>query len=149
MDKFSILICYLVINLCHKYWDIKPPNEFFTNEKVINEIAYQAILDSIYKRLPQQDEPIGVLLSGGLDSGTIASILKKIFGRGVIAYTIVFEDAETLSEIANARRISEWLEIPLKVISITPKDLIEPIMNILEFDELVCGIVRTSATFYF
>ena len=51
----------------------------------------QKLIDSVKLRL-MSDRKIGCLLSGGLDSSLIASILAKHFGKKINTFTIGFEE---------------------------------------------------------
>jgi asparagine synthase (glutamine-hydrolysing) len=57
------------------------------------------------------DEPVGVLLSGGLDSSIVAALLVEA-GVKVHAYTLDF-GTEGVSEFPYAEQVAEWLNIPL------------------------------------
>jgi asparagine synthase (glutamine-hydrolysing) len=69
------------------------------------------------------DEPVGICLSGGLDSSLIAALLVKA-GLKVRAYTLDFSDV-ILSETPYAERVAEYLDIPLIKIPVTAKAVIK------------------------
>lgn len=65
-------------------------------------------LERAVKRQMMADVPVGISLSGGIDSGSILALMSKYAGRGVYAFTIGFEGGkEENNEIkraeANAR----------------------------------------------
>tara|TARA_Y100001972_G_C7658189_1_gene331641 strand:- start:152 stop:1705 length:1554 start_codon:yes stop_codon:yes gene_type:complete len=67
------------------------------------------LVDSVRKRLIS-DRPIGCLLSGGLDSSLIASILSKFLkesGEKLKTFSVGFSDSEDLKY---ARRVSKYLK---------------------------------------
>jgi asparagine synthase (glutamine-hydrolysing) len=61
--------------------------------------------DAVRIRL-RSDVPLGLSLSGGLDSSVIAWILRDRFDRGVEAYSAWFEPRQQ-SEIERAERTSQ------------------------------------------
>ncbi|EHJ12103.1 asparagine synthase-related protein, partial [Crocosphaera watsonii] len=63
------------------------------------------------------NEPVGICLSGGLDSSIIAALLVKL-GVKVRAYTLEFEK-DNLSEYPYAEMVAKHLNIPLVKVSIT------------------------------
>ncbi len=65
---------------------------------------YRDTFDSSIGLRRISDVPVGVLLSGGLDSGTIAASLAKQAGSGVASFTVAFEDA-AYDETALARQV--------------------------------------------
>jgi asparagine synthetase B (glutamine-hydrolysing) len=64
----------------------------------------------------------GFMLSGGLDSSLIASIASKFLTHKPIAFSVGFEDSPDLE---NARLVAKFLNIPHKVLVITPEDCIK------------------------
>ena len=67
------------------------------------------------------NEPVGICLSGGLDSSIIAALLVKL-GVKVRAYTLEFEK-DNLSEYPYAEMVAKHLNIPLVKVSITPEKI--------------------------
>lgn len=78
------------------------------NEEQILEKIEELLTESILKR-NVADVPIGVLLSGGYDSATVAAILQKNQTKKIKTYTVGFKD-EKLDEIPQARKIAEHLK---------------------------------------
>ena len=87
----------------------------------------------------------GFMLSGGLDSSLIASIASKLLPVKPIAFSVGFEDSPDLE---NARKVAEFLDIPHKVLVITPEECINIIPEVVfaleTFDPLIirCGIAH-------
>lgn len=67
------------------------------------------------------DQPVGVFLSGGLDSSIVAALLVQA-GLKVRAYTLNFGDPD-LSEHWYAEQVAQFLNIPLQVVDVTPKQI--------------------------
>lgn len=65
------------------------------------------------------DEPVGVLLSGGLDSSIVAALLVEA-GVKVRAYTLDF-GTEGISECPYAEQVAEFLNIPLVKVDASAK----------------------------
>jgi asparagine synthase (glutamine-hydrolysing) len=67
----------------------------------------------------------GILLSGGLDSATIAATAREIAGGtlDLRAYTVVYESLIPDQDGAYARSVAEFLKIPLQCI---PMDSVQP-----------------------
>ena len=68
-----------------------------------------------------QDEPVGVLLSGGLDSSIVAALLVQA-GVKVRAYTLNFGD-RGLAEYPYAEQVADWLNIPIVKVDATPRKI--------------------------
>ncbi len=78
--------------------------------------------DSIYKQIADlNNEPVGVFLSGGLDSSIIAALLVRA-GVKVRAYSLDFGIGEG-SELSYAEGVANFLKIPLVKVAATPKQI--------------------------
>lgn len=84
-----------VENFCVKlieYWDLKEGKfEERTYEEYVKNL--KKLLEDSVKRRMISDVPIGVFLSGGIDSSVIVNIMKK-FSAKVNTFSIGFEDPE-------------------------------------------------------
>jgi asparagine synthase (glutamine-hydrolysing) len=73
-------------------------------ETELRAAAADALYDSVRAHLVA-DVPVGLFLSGGIDSGAILSIATSIGHRALNTYTVVVDDAE-YSERAQAARVA-------------------------------------------
>ena len=90
-----------------EYWDIKKDTQFdsFTEDDAIE--YFEELFSSIIEEQLIADVPLGILLSGGIDSSMISLYLSKKFrskGKDSIAYTVDFEEKE-LSEWPYSKQI--------------------------------------------
>jgi asparagine synthase (glutamine-hydrolysing) len=75
--------------------------------------------DSIHSQIGDiQNEPVGVFLSGGLDSSIVAALLVQA-GINVRAYTLDFGPAD-IPESPYAEQVAHWLKIPLTKVDAGP-----------------------------
>lgn len=72
-----------------KYWDIFP-SEYDISENTATEELDNLLNDSVRLQMVS-DVPVGVLLSGGLDSSIIAALMKKQSTNSVNSFTIKFD----------------------------------------------------------
>ncbi|BBP46511.1 asparagine synthetase B [Thiosulfatimonas sediminis] len=63
------------------------------NEEQWVEAIHQALKQAVHKRLTAADVPVGVLLSGGLDSSLLVAMLAEAGVANIKTYSIGFEDA--------------------------------------------------------
>lgn len=89
-----------------QYWDLtfceKPQPE-----DVISKWVRRMLEESVTLRL-RSDVPLGIFLSGGIDSSTIAAIAAASANRQIQTFTIGFSDVK-FSECWYARKIAEHL----------------------------------------
>ena len=77
------------------YWkpSAKRPEGKISNQEYI-EKTHELLSAAVTKRMNASDVPIGVLLSGGLDSSLIVALLKEAGHEEIKTFSIGFEDIE-------------------------------------------------------
>ncbi|KTG15936.1 MULTISPECIES: N-acetylglutaminylglutamine amidotransferase [unclassified Guyparkeria] len=91
-----------------RYWSIDTAEDHDVPAEEWPEIIHQRLLDAVKKRLSISDVPVGVLLSGGLDSSLIVALAHEA-GVTPKTFTIGFEDQpeEKGSEFEYADPVAE------------------------------------------
>lgn len=89
--------------LPYRYWNY-PESRFVGEREEANEAILDLLLDAIRIRL-RSDVPLGLSLSGGLDSSCIAWLVRERLGVSLSAYTAWYAP-EDKSELPQARRIA-------------------------------------------
>ena len=102
------------LEICN-YWNIFDNTCGFTVPKSFDEAketVRDLLFDSVKKRL-RADVPVGIFLSGGIDSSLTSAIVSKI-NHNICAYTIGFDNAR-YDESQYAKNVAKSLGIPIKV----------------------------------
>jgi asparagine synthase (glutamine-hydrolysing) len=87
-----------------RYWDLDfVPNHEATEQEHVDRVTY-LLTDSIRLRL-RSDVPLGVLLSGGLDSSAVVGLLARAVGN-VKTFSIGFDAGSEYNELQYARRLA-------------------------------------------
>jgi asparagine synthase (glutamine-hydrolysing) len=89
--------------------------------------------DSVRKRL-MSDVPLGLFLSGGIDSSMIAVMMEKIGVAGIKTFSIGFRE-EQYSELPYSRRVSDMISSDHTEIIVTADDIMEHIERVIWFRE--------------
>ncbi len=81
------------------------------------------------------DVPVGVLLSGGLDSSSVAASLAAQAGEGVSSFTIRFADDPHYDEGPLARLVAERWHLDHHELTVQPTDLLERLKRAAWFND--------------
>jgi asparagine synthase (glutamine-hydrolysing) len=66
-------------------------------------------IEAAVKRQMVADVPVGVMLSGGIDSATVATLMREISGQPVHSFTVGFAGDFQENELVQARRSAELI----------------------------------------
>jgi hypothetical protein len=97
-----------------RYWDLtgsaSEEDQIQTAESDAGQAAefYRLLEDSVRVRL-RSDVPVGVYLSGGMDSSSVACIAARLAGGPVKAFTVGFDDAAYDEAESAQKRLKEFL----------------------------------------
>ncbi|WP_051822394.1 asparagine synthase (glutamine-hydrolyzing) [Desulfonatronum thiodismutans] len=118
-----------------EYWDCPFGVDVFTGRSLddLAEELEELLCDAIRLRMVA-DVPVGLFLSGGVDSSLVAALVAKAAGRSVNSYTIGFTD-QAYDESAQAAEISGRLGLSNTMLAVT--DEMEPSFAAIvrQFDE--------------
>ena len=91
-----------------RYWQLPPPTE--RTRMSVDEASRRAefLLERAVRRQLVADVPVGVLLSGGLDSSLITALAARSSSAPVRTFTVTFPGHGNLDEGPHARRVAEY-----------------------------------------
>ncbi|MGK7929482.1 MAG: asparagine synthetase B [Spirulina sp.] len=108
------------------------------DEKEATQQLQGLLKDAIAKQLEDlPSEPVGVFLSGGLDSSTVAALLVRA-GVKVRAYTLDFGSLG-VPESPYAEKVARFLKTPLVKVAVTPKQVKGALVGTVEALDLPFG----------
>lgn len=112
--------------------------EQLTDEATAIEELQVLLKNSIEQQIADlSDEPVGVFLSGGLDSSVVAALLVQA-GVKVRAYTLDFGNAG-IPEYPYAEQVAQFLKIPLIKVAAEPNDIKNALIPTVEALDLPFG----------
>jgi asparagine synthase (glutamine-hydrolysing) len=107
-----------------RYWDVTfEPDVDRPGETVIEELR-ERMWDAVRLHL-RSDVPVGVYLSGGLDSSIITSLAADLHPGGLSAFTGKFALGPAYDESRFARELADFKSLDLHELEISVDDLIE------------------------
>jgi len=89
------------------YWEIPAPSSVRTSDAELDR-RFEEILEGAVRRQLVADVPVGILLSGGVDSSLLAAMAAR-GGRSVRTFTITFPGNPSHDEGPHARLIANHL----------------------------------------
>lgn len=89
-----------------RYWDLPEMDNLESNNHSLSE-ELEVLLNNSVKRQLYADVPVGVLLSGGVDSSLITAIASR-YSSQLKTFTVRFPDQEDFDETIHARKISNY-----------------------------------------
>ena len=120
------------------FFDKKTEIELFSN-------LYNKLYNAVKKRLGMERE-FGVLLSGGLDSSLIASLVSKIRGEPIRTFSIGLKDSP---DLYYARKVAEFIGSEHTEVEITEKEMLESIEKVIyQIETYDITTIRASIPMY-
>lgn len=91
--------------IINRYWDVRFMEENFTEDYYINRTRH--LLEDSIKLHMISDVPIGVYLSGGIDSSTLVGLASSISDEPLKTFTLGFYE-EDINEAKHATEVAEF-----------------------------------------
>ncbi len=92
-----------------RYWDIPYTDDVpHRSESELNDEFTKLFLDAVRLRLIA-DVPVGILLSGGIDSSSVAAAVAEMHNARLSSFSVSFADSPLVDELPFARKMSEWV----------------------------------------
>lgn len=113
-----------------KYWEVYYDLDFDHTSKYFEEKLRALIEDSV-KIHTRSDVPLGVYVSGGIDSGIISAIAAKNSKNPLLGFTGKFSLGPEFDESMYARMHADHHNIHLREVDITSQDFLETIHKVI------------------
>lgn len=110
-----------------RWWDLR--NKIKANRENLPKDPYEWFSEIFHSSVNYRtisDVPVGVMLSGGLDSSSVAAALMKNGNKNLAAFTYVFQD-QRYNEGPLAARIASKFGLDLHTVELNDEDLIRAV----------------------
>lgn len=105
------------------YWDIE-----YDKKKDLGEEYYikqtQDLFEDAVKLQLRSDVPLGVFLSGGIDSSAVVAMMNKLGAKKIKTFSVAWDHGNKFNETEYARKISKQFETEHHEYMMTAKDFI-------------------------
>jgi len=91
-----------------QYWELKPKSDETRRDEKYYVAGYRDLLEEAVNRHLMSDVPLGVFLSGGLDSSAVAALMTKIRREPIETFSVGYSEP-TYSELPFARTVAQHL----------------------------------------
>ncbi|PIE31915.1 asparagine synthase (glutamine-hydrolyzing) [candidate division KSB3 bacterium] len=117
-------------NTPERYWSLEGTNSVEGNP----EALIRQELDNVIELTLRSDVPVGISLSGGLDSGGIASLAVQKYHDTLKAFSLGYQGIPAYDERHQARQLAHALQIPFWDIEVESRHVVQ------HFPELVYAL---------
>ena len=108
-----------------RYW--RPPNTCWSeggrSEKEIQQAVRERLRQAVESHLVS-DVPVGVFLSGGIDSSSIVALMSQMGLGRFSTFSVGFQGAPTLTELPFARKVATQFGTSHRELEVGPNDLV-------------------------
>ena len=126
---------------------IKPTTDRFEGGLADAVLGYKEHLQKAVKRQLLADVPVGVLLSGGIDSAVIAAMARAERDQ-LDGYTVGFGGQHAECEIEDAKETADVLNMGHHFVTVTPEDLLDSLPRIIRQVEEPLGTTSIMPMWY-
>jgi asparagine synthase (glutamine-hydrolysing) len=129
-----------------QYWDLEPDPEEMSEEECVRR-ATELLRDSVRLQL-RSDVPLGVFLSGGVDSSAVVALMHEMGIRDIRTFTVAYDFGPAYDETRYARQVAEKFTTIHREVFVTPREFQEFIPSLVwHMDEPVTESAAISLYF--
>lgn len=116
-----------------KYWesDVISHSIQQRSESEVDAEFASLFLDAVELRLVASDVPVGVFLSGGLDSSAIAAAAVELGHRNFHTFSVGFEEGGYYSELSYAKQVAEHVGAQYHEVVLTQKKFLDMLPEVV------------------
>jgi asparagine synthase (glutamine-hydrolysing) len=129
-----------------RYWDLSFDVDHSIDEQEATQRALELMELSVERRLVA-DVPLGVLLSGGMDSSVLVALMHRHTSEPIHTYSVGFED-ESFNELPYARIVSKKFDTIQREVIVTPQLVRDLLPKYLSYIDEPYGDGSAIPTYY-
>ena len=129
------------------YWNYTPSTNINISENDAIK-QYQDLLEASVKRQMISDVPVGLLLSGGVDSAVIGKLMTEYSNEKISSFTVGFEGQGDYNELNDASVSAKFLKTDHHEMTITKKEYIDFLFKCYYYVEEPIAETTIPALYY-
>jgi asparagine synthase (glutamine-hydrolysing) len=129
-----------------QYWDLEPAPEEMSEEECVRR-SIGLLRDSVRLQL-RSDVPLGVFLSGGVDSSAVVALMHEMGIRDIRTFTVAYDFGPEFDETRYARQVAQKFGTIHREIFVKPEEFRDFIPSLVwHMDEPVTESAAISLYF--
>lgn len=106
------------------YWSLLDIEPIAITQKQAEE-KFDELMSEVVPQHLRSDVPVGIFLSGGVDSAVLLSQIRRFTDQPVSSFSVGFPDSDTHNELALARRMADQFETDHHELHLEREQLLE------------------------
>ncbi|MGA8765205.1 MAG: asparagine synthase (glutamine-hydrolyzing) [Candidatus Sulfotelmatobacter sp.] len=112
------------------YWDLQLSEPDYSHDEAYYVRTYRDLLEQSVSSHLMSDVPLGVFLSGGLDSSAVAALMTKIRREPIETFSVGYPE-HAYSELPYARTVAKYINSVHHEVSVTSQDFFEVLPRLI------------------
>src|SRR5215472_16597409 len=104
-----------------QYWDLQPIVDQLTRDEAYYVNVYRELLEGAVQSHLMSDVPLGVFLSGGLDSSVVAALMTKIRREPIETFSVGYTE-QAYSELPYAHTVAKHINSQHREVLVSEQD---------------------------
>jgi asparagine synthase (glutamine-hydrolysing) len=116
-----------------KYWDLDPAPQPMSEAEAVEEVT-TLLRDAVRLQL-RSDVPLGVFLSGGVDSSAVVAFMHELGVTDIETFTVAYDFGPQFDETRYARQVAEKFKTRHHEVYVTPEEFRDFIPSLVDHME--------------
>src|ERR1700690_2510008 len=113
-----------------QYWDLDVSKPHESRDENYYVRSYRELIEGAVESHLMSDVPLGVFLSGGMDSSAVAALTKKIRGGRIQTFAVGYGE-ESFSELGFAREVAQHIQSDHHEVQLSRQEFFESLPRLI------------------
>lgn len=118
-----------------RWWSIPPPTAADRGDDREMTQAFGDLFSDAVKLRMVADVPVGIMLSGGIDSSAVAAVAVESHGRSLKTFAVSFADSPATDERAHARSVATHLGTDHAEVEIGEREFVDFLPDFVRYTD--------------